>query len=364
MARANDDSERAYRKVIAELPDGEYTAEGFIDNDGVEKDVRRVLRMSIRITGDDLVVDLTGTGPTARGPINLPLTGTRGAVRAAVKTVLAPKAPSNDGVFRVVEVIAPENTIVNPASPAPSDCFGYTIEALFDLTVRALAQIVPDRCGASLARLCTTYFSRVDPLQGTPFMYAEGQTVGWGGRPGADGVNMAFTLLGDTPSIPSEVVEMRFPMRTITSALNPQVAGAGKFRGGPGLVREYEILEDGVYLHGAFVGNQVPPRGVGGGHTGTTPQMFIWAGSDKEQVHHERFGQTGPLNRGDRIRIETGGGGGWGAPEERDAARVLEDVRNEFVSAEDARALYKVAVRQVDGDVELDEAGTAELRRV
>jgi N-methylhydantoinase B len=362
MSRACDDSERAYRKRIAELPDGVYVAESFLDHDGVEQDVRRPIKLTLTVSGEDIVADFTGSSQTARGPINLPFTGTRGAVNAALKAVLAPSAPANDGVFRVIEVIAPENTIVNPSPPAPTDCFGYTVEAILDLTLEALAEVVPDRCPASLARICTTYFSRVNPLDGTPFIYAEGQTVGWGGRPSADGANMAFTTLGDTPSIPSEVVELRFPMRTVRNELSVEGAGAGTYRGGPGLLREYEMLDDGVYLHAAFIGDLVPPRGVGGGVNGTTPQVVIWPGTPKEQVHRGRFPSTGPLNRGDRVRIVTGGGGGWGPPAGRDPARVLEDVRNGFVTEADAVEVYRVAVRATAGDVELDDEATAQLR--
>ena len=362
MDVACDASERAIRARIAALPDGRYRAATRMDHDGVEKDVPRPLELALTIDGDTVTADLTGTSPTASGPINLPLSGTRGAVNAALKSILAPHEPANDGEFRVLRVIAPEGTMVNPASPAPCDSYGYLFSTLVDLTLAALSAVAPERCPAGPAQMMGIYCFRTDGRHGEPFIMIDANTVGWGASQHGDGSNLIFVLDGDTPNVPAETIESRYPVRMIRHAFLPGVEGAGRFRGGPGLVREFEMLEDDIWTQG-FMGNDVAaPRGLVGGGDGGRHRIIMHPGQENEDVRLERFGFGGPLRRGERIRSEAAGGGGWGPPHERDPERVLRDVLDELVSREDAEAVYGVALTGAGLRLAIDVRRTAELR--
>jgi N-methylhydantoinase B len=187
-------------------------------------------------------------------------------------------------------------------------------------------------------------------------------TVGWGGRPVGDGPNLIFLLDGDTPNVPGEVIETRYPLRMTAHSFNASVIGHGEFRGGPGVVREFEMLDDGMYTQGAMENHLAPPAGVAGGLDAKPQRIVMWADSEKERVFDERFAFVGPLNRGERVRTEAGGGGGWGLPWRRDPERVLEDVRNDMVTIEVARDVYGVAIQMIGDEVELDAAETKQLR--
>lgn len=362
MIVACDASERAFRTRIAALPDGTYSAATTLDHDGVEKDVPRPVAIALTIAGETITADLTGTSPTASGPVNLPLSGTRGAVNAALKSILAPREPANDGEFRVLEVIAPEGTMVNPLDPAPCDSYGYLFSVLVDLTLAALSEVAPSQCPAGPAQMMGIYCFRTDARHGEPFIMIDANTVGWGASERGDGSNLIFVLDGDTPNVPAETIESRYPVRMIRHSLLPGVEGAGRFRGGMGLVREFEMLEDNIWTQG-FMGNDVaPPRGLAGGSAAGRSRIIMRPGEPAEDVRLERFGFGGPLHRGERIRSEAAGGGGWGSPHEREPARVLRDVLDELVTRDDAERVYGVALIGDGLRLAVDEQRTAALR--
>ena len=362
MRRACDESERSLRDKIAALPDGEFEAEKLMDHDGVKKDVRRLVRVKLTIAGERVVADFTGSSPRTAGPINLPFQATRGAVNAALKSVLAPTAPANEGELRILEVIAPEDSVINPKPPAPCDSYGYVFHAVLESALAALSQVAPQRCPAGSGNVFGCFIFRLDPSFGDPFIMIDATTVGWGGRPTGDGPNLIFLLDGDTPNVPGEVIETRYPLRMTRHAWKPDVIGHGKYRGGPGLVREFEMLGDRMFAQAAMENHHSPPAGVGGGLDAPPQRILVWADSEQEQVFNERFAFVGPLDRGQRIRTEAGGGGGWGPPREREPARVLDDVRNEFVTPAVAREVYGVSVVPSGEDYELDLEATERLR--
>jgi N-methylhydantoinase B len=362
MDVAMDASERAMRSRIAALPDGVYSAATEMDHDGVEKDVPRPLKVKLTVAGDKVTADLTGTSGTASGPINLPLSGTRGAVNAALKSILAPTEPANDGEFRVLEVIAPPDTMVNPSPPAPCDSYGYVFQTLVDLTIAALAGIAPERCPAGSGQMFGIYAFRTDNRRGDPFIFIDAATVGWGASSAGDGTNLVFVIDGDTPNVPAEIIETRYPLLMTTHALLPGREGAGKHRGGLGLVREFEMREDHIWTQG-FMGNDVnPPRGIGDGASASNHRIVLRPGEPDEEVRLERFGFGGPLNTGERIRAEAGGGGGWGSPLERDPEAVRDDVLNEIVTREDAAEIYGVALVGERLGLRVDAEATERLR--
>jgi N-methylhydantoinase B len=362
MRHTLDESERALRAKIAALPDGAYSAEMLMDHDGIRKDVRPPVRVTIAIEGDRITADFRGSSERTEGPINLPLTASRGAVNAALKSLLSPTSHGNEGELRILDVVAPKDSVVNPEPPAPCDSYGYVFHAVVSTTLNALSPVMPDRCPAGSGNVCGCYIMRLDPKLGKPFIMIDPSTVGWGGRASGDGPNLIFLADGDTPNVPVEVVESRFPIRMTQHALNTGVIGHGQFRGGPGVIREYEMLEDGMHAQGAMENRLSPPAGVAGGMDAQPQRMVAWADSPRERVYTERFEFVGTFDCGERLRVESAGGGGWGPPSARDPKRVLEDVHNEIVTAQIARDVYRVEVRSIDGALQLDDAETERLR--
>jgi N-methylhydantoinase B len=362
MEQVCAESERALRTKINALSDGQYKVEKWLDHDGVELDLRRPVRLNVMIEGDRIVADLTGSSERAAGPINIPLQGVRGYASAALKSVLAPLDTANHGELSVVEVIAPEDTVVNPGPTAPCDSYGYVGQVVIDAMLEALVNVAPERCPAGSGNVFGCFLYRIDDRFGPRFVMIDATTVGWGGRPHGDGPNLIFYGDGDTPNVPGEVIETRYPVRMRRHELNPTVIGHGQFRGGPGVIREFEILGDGIYAQSAIEGRLSPPAGIGDGLSGRPSRTIVWAGSSREQVFDTRFSFVGPVNRGECVRTESSGGGGWGPPAQRDPLRVRDDVRNELVTAEDARTIYRVVVQSLGDDWILDEGRTAALR--
>ena len=182
----------AIRRRIAELPDGTYGAQLVMDHDGVNKADHYTLALQITVAGDRIRVSFDGTSRTVGGPVNIPAMGTRSAVRAALKGFLSPTEPANEGDFKAIEFDIEPGLVVSPQRPAPVDSYGYVCIAVWELTMRALAGIVPTRCVAGGGQLCMPTISRVDPRLGTPFVLADPLDVGNGARLGADAPTMAM----------------------------------------------------------------------------------------------------------------------------------------------------------------------------
>jgi N-methylhydantoinase B len=331
-----------------------------MDHDGVELGKLRKIKVTVTVAGCDMTVDMTGSSEVCSGPINLPLIGTRASVEMAFKALTVPLDPANAGHMRPLTLIAPENTVVNPQYPAPTDSYGYVANTVSDLVVRALSQAIPDKCPAGTYNVFGVYLLRVDPRYGKPFIYIEPQVGGWGARANGDGQTQIFLLDGDTPNTPSEVVEARYPILVNCYTYHPDSAGLGQFRGGHGLIREYTVLTDHVYMHTFNECTKYPPWGLFGGGDGKPCYTVAWPGTPKETVLYDRQAHVGPLFAGDTVSVRSGGGGGWGDPLRRDAAMVASEARSELISAETARQAYGVVLDPET--LAVDEAATHEER--
>jgi N-methylhydantoinase B len=354
MRRVFDDSEQLTRARVREIPDGVYSAETFMDHDGVELDKPRKVKVRVTVAGDCMSVDLSGSSETCSGPINLPLIGTRAAIETAFKAVTVPFDPTNAGHMRPLEVIAPENTIVNPQFPAPTDSYGYVANTLMDLVVRALSPALPQKCSAGAYQMFGLYLYRVDRRFGKPFLFIEPTVGGWGGRPHEDGRTLVFYLDGDTPNTPGEVIEARYPILVDRYTYHLDSAGAGQYRGGLGIIRDYTVLADHVFLHTFNEGTKCPPWGLFGGQPGKPSYTVAWPGTPKELVLYDRQAHVGPLFPGDTVSARSGGGGGWGDPLQRDPTLVAQDVKNGLLSIEAAHAAYGVQLDPTSLDVDLE----------
>ncbi len=364
MRLAIEQTDAAVRREIAKIPDGTYDASIELDHDGVLMDVRRRCVLTLTVDGDRIRVSFDGTSETAHGPINMPAIGTRSSVRAAVKGLLMPKDPTNEGHFLALDFDLPPGLMVTPERPAPCDSYGYLGVVLMELTIRALSAAVPERCPAGSYQLFGVYLFRVDPREGPPFIFIDPIDGGHGARPHGDGPSLIFMADGDTPNTPIEIVETRYPIRCDRHAYLPGVEGAGTYRGGLGIVRDFRVLEPGTYMQCAIENTKdLLARGLEGGGDADASRIVVRPGTDGEVILQERTSFFGPLAPGDVVSVRSGGGGGWGSPLERDPDQVARDVRDELLTPEEARRTYGVVLHESDAGVRVNPDGTAQLRR-
>lgn len=355
-----DQGERQTRAAIEAIPDGVYRAEDEIDGDGLSDDPIPI-KVAVTVDGDDMTVDFTGTSPSVRGPINCARGALESACKTAFRAITAPEAPNNDGAFRPFELVCPAGTVFTAERPSPTGWYYESTAFATELIWKALAPVVPDRLGAgSYVSVCATYIVGTEQEGNDVWVLIEPNNGGWGADHELDGENgLISTVDGDTFNFPVEVIESRFPLAIDRYALaTEEGAGAGRRRGGFGLVREYRILDErGAISFGSMGSWRRRPWGLEGGGLGTN-NAIEYVFKDGSTSRHGRVNR--PVEAGDVVRVITGGGGGYGDPHEREPELVAADVLDGFVTAADARDVYAVAIDPETGAV--DAAATAELR--
>jgi N-methylhydantoinase B len=351
-------SERLSRAAISAMPEGTYVAEDWIDGDGISNK-RFPVKVAVTIIGDKIVADFTGSSPQLTGPVNC----ARGALVSAVKTVLKavvnPTAPSNEGWFRPLEVIAPPGTVFTAELPAAVGWYYEGTGQASELVWKALASVLKDRVSAGSSNsLCVTVLAGVAEDATVPYVLVEPGMVGWGGTDQRDGASVVSAITnGDTFNYSIELLEAKFPLHVHQYALNIEGGvGAGRHRGGYGSIREYEILSPTATLSASFGRSIERPWGVDGGYEGSCNRLEIVR--DGKTIHGARM-PTMELKRRDRVKLVTGGGGGFGDPRTRPAEEVAADVEGGYLSAREARELYAVVVSE---NCEIDHLATGEAR--
>jgi N-methylhydantoinase B len=318
--------------------------------------------VQVTITDDEFIADFTGSAPQVRGPVNCTRTRLFSACRCMFKAITDPHAPVNEGWFRPLRIVCPEGTIFTALRPAPVSTYWETGAYAVDLIWRALFPVLPDRlsAGHSLS-VCGTIISGKDE-NGKTFIMVEPQAGGWGATETRDGES-GLVVVGDgeTYVMPAEICEARYPLLVDRYTFNQAAAGAGRYRGGLGLVREYKIMCDKAELTATFGRHVYPPWGGSGGKDGSPNGVSVIPAEQSEPVLWRGKLARYALNKGDVVRLVTGVGGGYGDPLTRDPDMVLQDVKNEMLTIENARALYAVVVDPSSRSVE--EAETAELRQ-
>lgn len=358
-----DRSEARMRAQIAALPDGEYYYEDYLETFPAGRLEPLLLPLRLTIRGADLVADFTGASPQVPVPVNSTLAVSAASVFIALKSILDPAAPLNQGSFRPISVIAPEGTIVNVTAPAPAGSHGEIRKRVIAVTVGALAQIVPGLVAGDLFR--TSFHNLVGgvhPSTGKQFVHYEWASGGNGAFAEDDGPSaMASIDWGDLNTVqPTEVLETRFPLRVEWSALAPDSGGVGRQRGGLSMQRglrlvgpeaTYSVLADGAVL---------PAFGILGGGSGIPVSSHVIR--DGGDLRFPTPGKVGGfrLVKDDVLVLQSAGGGGYGDPLERPVERVVGDLRDGYISPAACRERYGVVVR--DG-LEVDIAATASLRR-
>jgi N-methylhydantoinase B/oxoprolinase/acetone carboxylase alpha subunit len=371
MQETKDYSERLMRAAIARLPDDAYQFQDLMDDDGVGNGPYEI-KVEVRVSGDDVHVDFTGTSAQANGPINSSFGNTLGNVFNAFLHTFGAEIPFNHGCFRPVTITAPRGCLLNPIPPAP--VFGGVTETsnrVIETVIGALATVVPDRVSAGSYGTCINVAGGGwDPERGKAFGVYFFQEGGWGATSWRDGWNSVPNPTSNFKDYPVEMIESTLPVLCREVVLNEDAVGAGKFRGGFGTRRTYEILVEHCEFNALGDRFVYPPFGLDGGEPGVSSSLLIHQVNAARPIpFDEAFDFASPskffavgLNRGDRISLITGGGGGFGSPYERLAESVLEDVREGLISLEVARESYGVALIAEDKDWRILEPETAALR--
>ena len=334
-----DRSERACRAAVEAIPDGDYVAHSDLDDDGVSTGERVRVQATVRVRGDAMTIDLTGTAAQVRGAINSGHAG--GAIvaaRIAFKYLAQPYEPADEGTFRPLSVEIPDGTFLSAGPSAAIGNYSTPLPTVVDTILRALVQAIPDRLAAGHHGTFGIHmFSGVHPETGERYQNLDGALGGWGATEALDGVGPFKTLVhGDTLDVPVEVQEALYPIRITRYEFATDSAGAGRQRGGSGLQKDYEVLE-ACQLMVMQERQATPPWGVLGGRDGSSPETILHR-TGRPDV---RIGKAAiDLAAGDRITVLTGGGGGFGPPEERDPVAIETDVRRGLVSRQAAERDY------------------------
>ena len=352
-----DYTERVTKAALLELPDGEWSFEDWIDDDGV--DVGQPIRLCVKFNkkGDRLFADWTGTSEQVKGAINNTLSFTKAATYCGVKCILPNDIPANEGFFRCVEVKAPPGTIANGVLPAACAARGLTGFRMVDCVLGALAMMLPDKVMAASDGGNTGISIGGYDSERNPFIYVDFACGTWGARPWADGLSGNSNLFANMATQSIEVCEAENPVEILAYEFVADKAGAGKFRGGAPYRRDYKLLESEAVLQVRSDRKVFRPYGLYGGNPGASSSNTMNPGRDARPLDSKL---TMTMYSGEVLRHELAGGGGWGDPLERDPESVLWDVRNELVSVKSARDDYGVIV-QSDG-WQIDYNATEKLR--
>lgn len=369
MKEILDYTQRRTKKAIEAVPDGIYDGEDYVDSDGFSEDPV-VIKVQLEIKGDRVHVDLTGSTPQVLGPINSPLANTVSAIYYSLKFFLDPQAPANAGMYRQIDFTIPEGTWLNPVWPAST--LGCTTGASSKITGgiwAAMAKAIPDRSVASTYADANWYTASViDPHTGVNHVFTDLPAGGWGGTPFSDGMHVTMDPLGNCQNLPAETAEMLFPLRYNQFEMIEDSAGPGKYRGGAGVRMSIEFIGQGQIITMESSRTRQGSPGTNGGGFGSRQKQlrrktdgtleFIGGLDDHGNWLPQMLGGV-QFKPGEAFVFESGGGGGWGDPFERDPERVAADARNQIVSRARARSDYGVVLTET---LEVDAEATAEVR--
>ncbi len=352
-----DYTEQLVRAEIATWPKGTFSFTDYLDSDGCGGP-RTKIHVQLTVVGDTLAADFTGTDPQVRGALNCTLGFAASGVGMCVRAVMREQIPNNSGMFRPIRVTAPVGTVVNVQMPGASSMRGITGFRVIDAVFGALAQMLPDRVMAAGEGGNTLVIFGSERTGGSRYVFYELLSGTWGGRPDRDGNDGLCNPANVASNIPIEQAESEYPIRIETYGLVCDSGGAGRFRGGMAVVREWRHLgnsEASLVIRSDR--RQHRPYGLHGGHPGA-PSNNILRTANLQTVLPTLISTV--IQPGEVIFHQMAGGGGWGDPMTRDPNSVAEDVRDERVSVEAARVLYGVQLGK-DG-LTVDLVGTNRLR--
>ena len=343
MSDLMDYGERLTRAQLRELPAGAYEAEDVIEEDGAGNGPFTI-KVKVTLRDGNMVADFTGTDPQAPGPINSSRTALGTAVRCALKAITDPDLPANGGCFRPIEIICPEGTLVSAQSPAPVSIYYESLVAVIELVWKALAPAMLERLPAGHYRsVGGTFLAGTHPDTNQFFVLGEPLLGGWGATHDRDGLNGMFCCAnGETYNIPVELAESRYGVQIEQYAFHQEPGGAGQYRGGRGVVLDYRVTSEEAFLTVTYSRTGTNPWGLNGGCEGSTNRADIYR---QGGVVERRTMATGvPVKQGELIRIFTGHGGGYGDPKARNLEAIKGDLRDGYITPEQANKDYGFAL--------------------
>ena len=359
MSEIIDYTEHLTRAEIENLPDGSWGFSDYVDDDGFNPEPIEI-RVKVTIKDDNMTVDFTGTSPQAKGSINPNLPFTKSAVYAVFKCQTNPDITANSGFFKPFHVIAPEGCYVNPQHPAPVAARGLggfrIAHAVFGAMSKALPKKVPAAWGGGEVGVSFGGYDK----DGKAFVFVEFDNDGpRGGGPLSDGADGAAAPIHNMANTPIESIESKHPLLVKRNGFISDTEGAGKYRGGLGMVREFELLNDEAILQIRSDRNKFLPWGTQGGSPGSRSFNILNPETESE-ILPSKFIRT--LKKGDVYRMIQPGGGGYGDPLERDPKSVYSDIQQNKISSERAFEVYGVVIDKDKGNLNIKE--TVSRRKV
>lgn len=312
-------SARLSRSKVAEIPDGEYTASIDMDDSGAPGTEPLKLKVVIRVTGERMVVDLSDLPPQVARPVNAGATGgALSSMRVGFKSLLAPERPADEGLFEPLEVVIPPGTVLSAVGTAPMSWYNTTLPTMIDLFLRAIGEKLPDRipAGHHGAFWGITLAGQYD--NGEYWTYLVGANGGFGASAEDDGFGPLRTLMhGDNPDVPMEMVEAQYPVRFHRHRILREAGGAGLHRGGAGLERVVEVLQESQLS--TYIDRTVNPAwGLAGGEPGQPAAIHVQLPGSEDRRPYGKTSPT-PVPAGTMLYLRGGGGGGWGEAPVNDA---------------------------------------------
>jgi N-methylhydantoinase B len=358
LAALTERAEALMRANIAALPDGVYSCDDFLDNDGITDEPLRIA-LDLTITGDRMKLDFSRSAPPCNGPLNIARSTAVACCYVALKHIFT-DVPANAGCLAPVEFVIPDTTLLGVSAPKPVGGYTETILRVIDVVFGAFAKAAPERAnGGPFATINALSLAgwRKNGQRWVMFCFFGG---GLGGNPETDGLNHGNNPISTATIPPLEILESLYPVRFTQWALRPDSGGPGLHRGGLGAIYEIAPLMEGdtdVFLLGER--GKFPPFGVNGGKAAALNRFSYRDAAGEHGVPLVTKTTDVKIDRAGFVRLESPGGGGFGDPRRRDPSQVARDVRLGYVTRESASAHYAVALR-ADGSV--DDGATAELR--
>ena len=358
-------SEGKLKAAIAEWDDGRFEAERFVDDDGVDLEQPVRIHVVIEKRADELHFDFSGSADETKGPANIRPPLVQAACAYALISLVDPNMYVSSGLIRGFTMTAREGSVLNPRFPAPVNTYNPTIHALVDAIFDAMSHVVPSKVRADGSGSRSIILGGRNTYTGKGYVQYEIIAGGAGARAGKDGASGITVNQSNAEIAPVEIIESEFPTRLTRFELIVDSGGAGEFRGGLGIRREYLNLADARFSIRSMK-HLIPPNGCAGGCNGRRGDLWINPDSRAAKRLPTRYADY-PLRAGDIFRLDTPGGGGHGDPLARDAERVLADVREGLVSSEAAERDYGVVLEPAARSWVIDRTATqarrAQLRR-
>ena len=334
-----DYGEKMTIAALKQFPKGVFTGETLLEDDGFGNGPFPI-KVRIETSPEEMVVDFSGSHPQLQSPLNLSFTGLITGVRSVFKAITTPEIPVNGGAFRPLRVICNEGTVVSAQPPSACSIYYETLITCMDLIWRVLSEAIPGSLPAGhLRSVCATFISGVHPDTGDFYIQAEPLAGGWGASCSHDGNRGQFSCgSGESYNIPIEIREMRYGLMVEQYAFHNEGGGYGEYQGGNGQYLDFRVLSEEAYITAAFLGAKIPVWGGNGGTDGSYNYVKILRKNGDEEKHSLVTNLR--LEKGDSVRCVTATGGGYGAAEKRPEKKVLSDVKNEYITKEQAKKFY------------------------